>query len=153
MGEIKRLIEEILSKGYVMSLATLDEGGVWVCSVVYIYDASFNIYWVSQISTRHSKAIQKDSHIAATVTTSVVGGKNEGLQIEGTVERVNRPSLEMIAAHFHKRLGEIPHTMYLDENNKLSEPEISWYRLKPTKIELIFEKHYGFNKQVVELNK
>ncbi len=151
MGEIKRLIEEILARGYVMSLGTVDEGGVWVADVIYIYDTSFNIFWISQISTRHSQAIEKNNHIAGTITTSVVGGKNEGLQIEGTVERVNRPSLEMIAAHFHKRLGEVPHTMYLNENDELSEPEISWYRLKPIKIELFYEKHYGFNKQVIEL--
>lgn len=152
MGEIKRLIEEILRSGYVMSLGTMDEGGIWVCSVVYIFDENFNIYWRSQVSTRHSKAIEKNGNVVATITTSVVGGKNEGLQIEGFAEKDKRPSLEMFAAHLQKRMGDVPHTKYFDENNKLVEAEVSWYKLKPTKIELIYEKYFGFDKQVINLN-
>ena len=150
MEAIKKLILEILSKGYVMSLATLDEGGIWVADVVYIFDTDYNIYWKSQVYTRHSKAIQKNSHVAATITTSVKGGKNEGLQIEGEVERIYQSTLEMFNAHLQKRLGDVPHTKYYDANDKLIDPEISWYRLRPKKIELIFEKYYEFDKQVIE---
>lgn len=142
MEEIRRLVHEILAKGYVMSLATLDEEGVWVCDVIYIYDANFNIYWRSQVSTRHSKAIAKKKVVSATITTSVLGGKNEGLQIEGMAEIDKRPDLEMFAAHLRKRFGEVPHTMHLDEDNKL----------KPTKIELIYEKYFGFDKQIIKFN-
>lgn len=152
MEEIKRLVYEILIKGYVMSLATLDEGGVWVCDVVYVFDKHFNIYWISQISTRHSRAIEKNNQVSATITTSTHGGKNEGIQIEGKAERVGRPDLEMISQHLRKRFGDIPHTKHLDENNKLTEPPLSWYRLKPTKIELFYEKYFGFDKQVIKLN-
>ena len=101
MEEIKKLVEEILSKGYVMSLATLDDGGIWVSDVVYVFDRNFNIYWISQVSTRHSKAIEENSKIAATITTSVHGGKNEGLQIEGKAEKV-----EMVQSSGHRILDE-----------------------------------------------
>lgn len=37
------LIKEVLEKGYLMSLATEDDGGVWVSDVIYIYDEKFNI--------------------------------------------------------------------------------------------------------------
>lgn len=151
MDAIRKLIEEILSRGYEMSLATYDEGGLWVSDVVYVYDGDFNIYWRSQVSTRHSKAIEENSHVAVTITTSVHGGKNEGLQIIGKAEKV-KGSVEIFVAHLHKRYGEIPHSMHIDENNKLTEPEISWYKLKPIKIELIYEKYYGFDKQIVNLN-
>src|SRR3989338_10388225 len=151
MDAIKKLIEEILSKGYEMSLATTDEGGIWVSDVVYVYDTSFNIYWRWKVRKRHSKAIEKDSQVSATITTSVHGGKNEGLQIDGEAQKV-KGSVEMFVSHLHKRYGEIPHTMHIDENNKLTDPEISWYKLKPTKIELIYEKYYGFDKQVIILD-
>jgi hypothetical protein len=34
MNDIRKLIiDEVLAKGHLMSLATLDDGGVWVCHV------------------------------------------------------------------------------------------------------------------------
>ena len=152
MNEIYALIEEILNKGYVMSLATFDEGGIWVSDVVFINDAEFNIYWISQISTRHSKAIKKNRRVAASITISKPGEANEGLQIEGFAETVDRTSLEMVKKHLEKRAGQLPHKKPFIENDKLIDPEMSWYKLIPKKIELINERYYGFAKQVVELN-
>lgn len=43
-NKIKNLIKEVLDQGYLMSLATVDDGGVWVSDVIYIYDDNFNIY-------------------------------------------------------------------------------------------------------------
>ena len=45
--ELKQLIQEVLEKGYLMSLATLDDGGVWVADVIYIHDDDLNIFWMS----------------------------------------------------------------------------------------------------------
>ncbi len=152
MGEIRRLIEEVLRNAFVMTFGNLDVGVVWVSDVIYVYDTNFNIYWRSQITTRHSKAIEKNKTVSVTITTSSQGGKNEGLQIEGVAEKIDGSNMDLFAAHLHKRLGEVPHTMYLDENKKLVDAEISWYKLKPTKIELIYEKHFGFDKQAIILN-
>lgn len=149
--EINKLIYEILSEGYVMSIATVDECGVWVADVVYIYDGVFNIYWISQISTRHSQAIQKNNQVAASITISQPGEDNRGLQIEGSAEAVDRTSLEMLRKHLIKRAGKVPYQKPFFENNILLDPEMSWYKLTPKKIELIYEKYYGFTKQVVEL--
>ena len=51
--DIKRLIKEVLEKGYLMSLGTVDEGGVWVSDVIYVFDDEFNLYWISDPDTRH----------------------------------------------------------------------------------------------------
>ena len=59
MTNIKSLITEVLEKGYLMSLATVDDGGVWVADVIFIYDDALNIYWMSDSDVRHSKAIVK----------------------------------------------------------------------------------------------
>ncbi|MBX4200639.1 hypothetical protein KW786_00765 [Candidatus Parcubacteria bacterium] len=42
--DIKKLILEVLEKGYLMSLGTQDSAGVWVCDVIYIFDEDLNIY-------------------------------------------------------------------------------------------------------------
>ena len=39
--KLKELIKEVLEKGYLMSLATSDGGGVWVADVIYVYDDEF----------------------------------------------------------------------------------------------------------------
>jgi uncharacterized protein YhbP (UPF0306 family) len=43
--DLGKIAKEILEKGHLMSLATVDDGGVWVADVVYIYDDNFNIYF------------------------------------------------------------------------------------------------------------
>lgn len=151
MEEINKLIAQILGKGYVMSIATNDESGVWVSDVIYIYDIAFNIYWISQVSTRHSRAIQKNNKVSASITTSQPGEENEGLQIEGFAETVDKASLKMLKEHLAKRAGQVPHQKPFFEENGIIDPEMSWYKLTPKKIELICEKYYGFTKQVVEL--
>ena len=65
--DIKKLIKEVLEKGYLMSLGTVDEGGVWVCDVIYIFDDDLNIYWMSKDFRRHSKAILINPGIAGTI--------------------------------------------------------------------------------------
>ena len=57
------LIKEILEKCYLMSLATLDDGGVWVSDVIFVHDEDLNIYWISDPDVRHSKAIIKDNKV------------------------------------------------------------------------------------------
>lgn len=152
MEEFYKQINEILSEGYLMSLATVDERGLWVSDVVYLHDISFNIYWISQVSTRHSQAIQRNNQVAATITVSQPGESNKGLQIEGVAETIDEVSLEMIRQHLVKRPGEVPYQKAFFEKNVKIDPEMSWYKLTPKKIELIYERYYGFSKQVVELN-
>jgi uncharacterized protein YhbP (UPF0306 family) len=63
--DIKEKILEVLGKGHLMSLATVDNGGVWVSDVIYVYDDNLNIYWMSDPDVRHSQAIVKNSQVAA----------------------------------------------------------------------------------------
>lgn len=65
--DIKELVKEVLKKGYLMSLATLDDGGVWISDVIYIYDNDLSIYWMSDPEVRHSKAISKKNKVAGTI--------------------------------------------------------------------------------------
>lgn len=55
--DTRKKVLEILEKGYLMSLATVDEGGVWVADVIYVYDDAFTLYWMSSLEVRHSQAL------------------------------------------------------------------------------------------------
>ncbi|MDP3762541.1 MAG: pyridoxamine 5'-phosphate oxidase family protein, partial [bacterium] len=84
---IEQLIKEVLNKGYLMSLATLDDGGVWASDVIYVYDDDLNIYWMSYPNVRHSEAILKNPKVAGTITASEQSGEELGIQFDGIAEK------------------------------------------------------------------
>ncbi|OGZ63331.1 MAG: hypothetical protein A3C58_02950 [Candidatus Staskawiczbacteria bacterium RIFCSPHIGHO2_02_FULL_34_10] len=139
--DIKELIKEVLEKGYLMSLGTADDGGVWVSDVIYIFDDELNIYWMSNSNTRHSKAITNNSKIAGTITVNLPKENNLGIQFEGIAEKIEGPRFELAKKHYRKRRKPEP-----KENEDVLQGD-SWYILKPKKIELICEELFGFKKQ------
>jgi len=108
MEDIKQIIKEVLEKGYLMSLATQDSEGIWVADVIYVND-NFNIYWLSQENTRHSKAIKENPKIAASITlTEKPGQPDIGIQLEGYAEKLEGDILELAVKHRLKRLKPAP---------------------------------------------
>ena len=144
-NSIKELIEEVLERGYLMSLATLDDGGIWVADVIYIFDKNFNIYWMSNPDVRHSKALIKNPKIAGTITSNYPKEDNLGIQFEGEAEKIDGNRYDLAIKHYEKRKRPKP-----EESEDVLQGD-SWYVLKPKKIELIHEKFFGFNKQKLEL--
>ncbi len=129
-----------------MSLAIVDGNGPWVSDVVYVNDGT-SLYWLSEEKTRHSQAILKNPKVAVAITLSNRRGeKNVGLQIEGMAKKVEGNIYEMAVKHRLKRKKEPPR----GEERFLDEGE-SWYKLTPTKIELIHEPKFGYNKKVLEI--
>lgn len=126
-----------------MSLGTVDDGGVWVADVIYVHDDSFNLYWLSQEDTRHSKAIAKNSKVGATITLERAF---EGLQIEGKAKKVTGALMKLARKHWKKSGKKPPKS-----ESEILDPGESWYRLTPTKIELINEPLFGFEKKVVTI--
>jgi len=140
---IKELVESILDRGHLMSLATLDESGLWVSDVIFVHDNNLNLYWLSRIDTRHSQAILKEPRVAATITISNRSKEpNEGLQISGIAEKVEGDILLMATAHRLKRSKPVP-----QHEGEILDVGESWYCLKPLKIELIYEPEFGYSKQ------
>ena len=143
MDDIKGLITQTLEKGFLMSLGTVDEGGVWVCDVMYVFDDNFDLYWLSHDTTRHSKAIIKNPKVAVTIA---IEKAFEGLQIEGTAEKITGDVFEMAKKLRAKGGKKLP-----EKEGEILDPGESWYKIKPTKIEVINEKLFGFHKKVLEL--
>ncbi|OGZ69868.1 MAG: hypothetical protein A3D44_03140 [Candidatus Staskawiczbacteria bacterium RIFCSPHIGHO2_02_FULL_42_22] len=144
-NNIRELIKEVLGKGYLMSLGTIDDGGVWVCDVIFIFDDQLNIFWMSDPNTRHSKAILQNKKVAGTITVNLPGEYNLGIQFEGRAEKIEGARFDLAKKHYAKRRKSEP-----KEVDDVLDGD-SWYRLIPAKIELIHEKLFGFNKQKFQL--
>lgn len=138
---IKDSIKEVLEKGYLMSLATIDDGGVWVADVIYVFDDELNVYWMSDPDARHSKALITSSNVAGTISVSGQGEDNLGIQFGGIAQKIDSTRYDLAKKHYAKRKKPQP-----QENDDVLRGD-SWYILKPKKIELIYEKLFGFNKQ------
>lgn len=143
---LKKRALEVLANAHLMSLATQDEAGVWVADVIFIYDDDFTIYWMSEPGTRHSKAIEKNPQVAATITAS--NKKNEpnfGIQLEGHAKKIDDARYDLAVKHRTKRGHPAP-----AETDDILDGD-SWYSFTPLRIHLIDEANFGFVAQDVEL--
>ena len=146
MHDLRELTKSILEQGYLMSLGTVDSDGVWVSDVIYLHDDAFNLFWLSDPEARHSRAVLLNPKVAATITVSNnTGEPNVGLQIAGVAEKLEGNNLALATEHRLKRKKSPPIT-----DGEVEEGD-SWYRLRPTKIEVIHEPSFGFEKQVLGL--
>ena len=144
--ELRTLAIKVLEDSYVMSLGTIDEDGVWVSDVVYIHDENFNLYWISKLKTRHSQAIEKNKKVACTITASWKKNQERALQIEGTAIKGDKIPLEFEQRLEAKQDSEIPKTL-----GEILKDGNVWYVLKPTKVELIHSKPFGYEKKYIDL--
>ncbi len=139
---LEKIVQEILGKGYLMSLATVDENGPWVADVIYLFDST-NLYWMSKTFRRHSQALLKEPRVACTITISNNQGEdNLGLQISGAAEKLEGPQPKLGDLAAQKRKKDSPVVPSDDE---------SWYKLTPNKIEIICEPRWGYDKKELDL--
>lgn len=142
--DIKKRVLEVLASTHLMSLATENDGGMWVADVIFVYDDDLKIYWMSDPNTRHSQAILKNPEVAGTITVSNKSGEsNFGIQFSGHAEKIDGARYDLALKHLAKRGHPAP----LPTDDVLDGD--SWYTLTPSKIRLIDEANFGFAAQDV----
>jgi len=138
MANVRELIKEVLKEGFILNLATHDEGGVWVAPVTYVFDDDFNLYWISFPEVRHSKALVIKPEVAGNIVANHKPGVERALQIYGIAEALtgNQPELE---EKLHAKNG----SQFLSQERR-------WYKLTPKKIGLTHNEYFGYDRQEVE---
>ncbi len=144
MNDLLILTCETLDASYLMSLGVSDEQGVWVADVIFVCDDDLNVYWMSTVDRRHSVAIESNPNVAAAITATMQPGEpDRGVQMSGVAEMTDSVPREVILRYFHKRNKPEP-----AEDFVVSE-EHQWYVLRPTRIELIDQARFGYDRQKV----
>lgn len=147
MDPDRRITLDILSQGYLMSLGTVDDHGPWVSDVIYIFDDSFTLYWLSVTTSRHSWAVLDSPHVAASITVNNEQGQvNLGLQLSGTAYKLEGEQPDLVKKHLLKRKKSPP-----PEGEPYIRGDQSWYKLVPKRIEIIHEAEWAFHKHVFDL--
>jgi uncharacterized protein YhbP (UPF0306 family) len=151
--ELGRQIGSFLAAHHVMSLATFGAGGPHATSLFYACDG-LALVWVSELGTRHSREIEADPRVAATVAPDVSDFASiRGLQIEGAACRVEaaderRRHLAQLEARYPilKQLAAGPPQL------REAYARTTVYRLQPARIVLI-DNSKGFgHKETLEIS-
>lgn len=133
-----------LQSQHTLYLATFD-GKPWTSTVFYAIDNDFNLYFISEPTTRHSKAIQKHNLISCSIADSnqVVTDKKIGVQIEGIATKVkNKNKLIIILSMWHKKNPGFEDIINLP-NIIRKVIKGRFYQIKPTLIKFFNEQLYG----------
>ena len=133
-----------LKTQHTMYLATYD-GKPWTSTVFYAIDNDFNFYFISEPTTRHSKAIYKNKLVSSSIADSnqVVTDKKIGVQIEGIASEVkNKNKLKIVVSMWHKKNPGFEDIINLPNMIK-KIIKGRFYQINPTLIKFFNEKLYG----------
>ena len=98
----------------VLVLATADEGGPWAAPLCYARDAGLRLYFLSDPSTRHCRALLRRAEVAGSVQEEASNWEEfAGLQFSGTASPLAEPEagevFSLYAAKFPFAASLIPH--------------------------------------------
>ncbi|MEN9390255.1 MAG: hypothetical protein RLZZ283_355 [Candidatus Parcubacteria bacterium] len=148
MENTRNLVQEVLENAYLLVLSTNDSEGVWSAPVVFIHDEQLNLYWISQPTTRHSKALLENPLVAGSIIASFASDDERAVQVSGRAELSGGPSFELIEKFAQKRNEPVPKTP--DDVLGFLEGD-RWYCLKPDTYKLTHSKHFGYENVFLKL--
>ena len=136
-------VRELLAGHSTITLATAADGRSWAATVFYASDADLNLYFVSDLKTRHGRELHHNAHVTGAINHDVsTWSEVIGLQIEGRAlvlegeERLKALDTYLTRFPDVRRLFDRPR----DDNEKVIAGRLKkapFWRLTPTWIRLI----------------
>ena len=106
MEDIKEKAKQIIESNIYMTLATASKSGQpWISPVFFVYDASYNLYWISSKESRHSNLVRGNNKVAIVIfDSSAIEGEGDAVYLEAEAEEMNDESeIAEIAEIWNKR--------------------------------------------------
>ena len=127
-----------------MVLATFDKKP-WVCTVYYVADRDFNLYFVSSPNSKHCKDIEKNNKVACAIYDSHTPNSAQkiGVQIEGVASQVKGWDRTEVILKMWNRAAPGMEKVINIKNMKEKVISSRVYAVKPTLIKFINQKLYG----------
>jgi len=131
-------IETFLSAHHVLTIATSAGDAVHAASLMYAHE-DFMLYWVSDPSTRHSREIEANPRVAATIAPDYMDFRAiRGLQIAGTATRLITPrAIERARGLMEERYAFFRELARGPEALRAASERASWYALESERVTLI----------------
>lgn len=92
------------NKYAVLATASL-KGAPWISPVFFAYDSEYNIYWISNKDSLHSKLLRENPQVAIVIFDSQAPeGEGDGVYIKATVTELSeKPDVELGMKIFNGR--------------------------------------------------
>jgi uncharacterized protein len=150
--DLAQRVAAFLAAHHVLSLATSSPAGPHAANLFYACDG-FALVWVSEENARHSREIEADPRVAATIAPQYTDfALIRGLQIAGTARKIaaqeKARQLALLEARypFLQRLADAPAEL------RAAYARVAVYRLEPAHITLI-DNTKGFgHKETLDLS-
>lgn len=143
----KKYIEEALSATNFCSIATVDKKGVWSNPVFFAWDNNYNLYFISQMSSRHMQNIRSNSRIAVSIYKTEQEGDVLGIQLEGEAKILSekdREEVKLAYKTYYGRAGYGP-----DMKEYLNNPTWLYVKIIPENIYYFDTRFFGEERQTV----
>ena len=134
---LKSSISRYLARHTTLSLATCHEGKPWSTDLFYASDDSCQLYFVSSVTTRHSKHIAANPRVSVSISRQCADWKDiRGLQLDGVASVVSETDRDAVVEIY---LAKFPALKKLHQASEIFRifRESSFYRVSPEWIRLI----------------
>lgn len=144
MNKNKQALFNYLKNQNLMSLATYTDKP-WVCTVYYAVNDVFNLYFITEPTTKHATDISSDNVVACSITDShqKVTDKKEGAQIEGICSQLTDEEKIKEALTLWNKANPGFENIINWESIQQGKIKGRVYLLKPTSIKYFNESIYG----------
>lgn len=148
----KKYLLECMNSTQYCSLATFSNRKVWSNPVYFAWDDKYNLYFISQMSSRHMQNIKKNSHIAVSIYKTEQKGDVLGIQLEGTAIILSKEDSKEEIQHayntYYGRAGRGP-----DVQQYVNNPTWLYVKINPSKVWYFDTRFFGEKRQEVPLGK
>lgn len=137
-------LQKYLRLHNLMSLATRGKD-MWICTVYYVIDNKFNLYFISESTADHIQDIKRNSSVSCAIADSrqKVTSKKIGIQIQGKASPVSSlQKMRWMLAMWNKVNPGFESVINL-KNIQKRVIKSKVYKIEPTKIKFFNEKLYG----------
>ena len=132
------------------SIATVDKKGVWSNPVYFAWDDKFNLYFISQMNSRHMQNLNKNPRIAVSIYKTEQKGDVEGIQLEGMGKILSKKDSKEEIQHaydtYYGRAGKGP-----DVQGYINNPTWLYVKITPEQIYYFDTKIFGEERQKVPM--
>lgn len=139
--QIRKLIEEVFSENDTLTIATSDKNAPWVVTLVYAFDGDFNLYFVSEKKSLHSKQLGANPVVAVAVHDKT--GKMKGVQIQGKAFLVPKSKIPSALKLFWRRFPWAKTWVVSPKQLFSLAFKDAMYMVKPLKIYLLNKEKFG----------
>ncbi len=145
----KKYVTECLQSTEYCSIATAGVDGVWANPVFFAWDDNFNLYFISQMHSKHMQNLSQDKQIAVAVYKTEQKGDVAGVQIKGKANILTGDpgAIKNAFDIYYGRAGKGE-----DVEGYINNPTWIFVKITPEKVSYFDTRHFGEERQEVPLD-